>query len=87
MQSGQVEASGQREGDVGVALGDLERRAVHVAVADERQSDDEFAAVIDWEFVSCLPFLCAVPRLIEPMLREGLNGGEGGFLSTRQSSR
>ena len=31
----------------------------------------EIAAVIDWEFVSCLPFLCAVPRLVEPMLQGG----------------
>ncbi|KAK3306215.1 uncharacterized protein B0T15DRAFT_494324 [Chaetomium strumarium] len=40
----------------------------------------EFTAVIDWEFVSCLPFLCAVPRLIEPMFREGLGHDEKGAL-------
>ncbi|KAJ2896235.1 hypothetical protein MKZ38_005729 [Zalerion maritima] len=36
----------------------------------------EFRAVIDWEFTSCLPFLCAVPDLIEPLFREQ-EGAEG----------
>jgi hypothetical protein len=40
----------------------------------------EFAAVIDWELVSCLPFLCAVPRLTEPMFREGLSDEKGALV-------
>lgn len=47
----------------------------------------EFTAVIDWEFTSCLPFLCAVPRLIEPMLREGLEGQEEALLEAVQPLR
>jgi Ser/Thr protein kinase RdoA (MazF antagonist) len=47
----------------------------------------DLAAVIDWEFTSCLPFLCAVPRLIDPMLREGLKGGEKAILEAVQLLR
>ncbi|KAJ1678661.1 hypothetical protein EV182_003595, partial [Spiromyces aspiralis] len=47
----------------------------------------EFTAVIDWEFISCLPFLCAVPRLIEPMFQEGLGDENGALLEATQLLR
>ncbi|VBB79609.1 Putative protein of unknown function [Podospora comata] len=47
----------------------------------------EIAAVIDWEFVSCLPFLWVVPRLIEPILREDLGDEKGAPLEAVQLLR
>ncbi|KAK4099724.1 hypothetical protein N658DRAFT_397771, partial [Parathielavia hyrcaniae] len=55
---------------------------LHNVVASEHYPY-HFAPVIDWEFVSCLPFLCAVPRLIEPMFLEGL-GDEKGALRVEE---
>ncbi|KAK3293904.1 uncharacterized protein B0H64DRAFT_462218 [Chaetomium fimeti] len=47
----------------------------------------ELAAVIDWESTLCLPFLCAVPPLIERMLQEGLEGEKEPVLIASQPLR